>query len=353
MKFKYFFPLLLAFAFVTCDNDIDITTESKDITVVYGLLDPEADTNFVLIQRGYLGDEPAAASFSETDSFYYSSLDVSMNWYNLENKNLVGTTNLEVDFTSRKLNDNGPFNIQDGHRLYRIPTTVPINENFDYELIIKKPNGEITTARTSTVEPYSITAPIPNGTPPKFSAQVRFLNRADNISFYQVFVHFNYFEFNRVTKEEVHKTISLDFGETVQTNARDYELTMSLQNFFDRIAVRIEDDGSADVYRIFEDLKIEIYGADDILLTYMNLNTPATGINQNRPDFTNVENGIGIFASRSRKVLEGVDFNDQGSSPVKDLLLFNENMCPLKFIRFEGPDSCICNDPVTLNKICL
>jgi len=42
-------------------------------------------------------------------------------------------------------------------------------------------------------------------------------------------------------------------------------------------------------------------GSED-LETYINVNKPITGIVQERPQFTNINNGIGLFSSRFKKI---------------------------------------------------
>ena len=48
-----FFALL--FMFNACNTDVDLYSDYKDITVVYGLLDPGKDTNYVKINKAFLG----------------------------------------------------------------------------------------------------------------------------------------------------------------------------------------------------------------------------------------------------------------------------------------------------------
>ena len=45
-------------------------------------------------------------------------------------------------------------------------------------------------------------------------------------------------------------------------------------------------------------------GSED-LNTYIKVNKPITGIVQERPQFTNINNGIGLFSSRYTKVRYG------------------------------------------------
>ena len=42
--------------FSSCDTDVDLTAPYASTTVVFGLLDPQADTQFVKITKTFLGD---------------------------------------------------------------------------------------------------------------------------------------------------------------------------------------------------------------------------------------------------------------------------------------------------------
>jgi hypothetical protein len=42
------------------------------------------------------------------------------------------------------------------------------------------------------------------------------------------------------------------------------------------------------------------------LRSYIDVNSPATGVVQERPIYSNVSNGIGLFASRSTRILKNL-----------------------------------------------
>jgi hypothetical protein len=48
-------------------------------------------------------------------------------------------------------------------------------------------------------------------------------------------------------------------------------------------------------------LDLIITGVTQELETYINLTNPTAAVTQDRPLYTNIENGIGIFASRNSK----------------------------------------------------
>ena len=64
---------------------------------------------------------------------------------------------------------------------------------------------------------------------------------------------------------------------------------------------------------IKDDTKVRYFNSIDLVMTvgsedlntYIKVNKPITGIVQERPQFTNINNGIGLFSSRYTKVRYG------------------------------------------------
>lgn len=350
MKLSFLIPLVMLMAFTSCDNDLEITDTWSDVTIVYGLLDPLADTNYVRIERGYLGTEPAANSFDEPDSFFYDNLSVELNWYN-DNDILVSSVQLIEDNTTRELNDNGPFSVQDAYRIYRVPTGTPISTDFEYELIITKANEQITSARTEIIEADGfvflgdfVTIP-PLQQPLMRSGNMKFKNRASNAAYYEGYMSFYWQETDQITKVVTDHSIRFKYGSQEATISEEYNIGPAggVDAMFGLIANRIPI--KQNVLRKFSKIKVEVLGADEDLYTYATLNTPSTSINQNRPTFSNITNGEGIFSSRFTYVLDDILLNDAGNPlSLNDRLLLTESMCPLRFIRLQGIDTCICKD---------
>lgn len=338
--------LIVVFSLFSCDNTLKINAEWRDITVLYGILDPTADTNFIRIERSYLGDEPARNSFDEPDSLYYDEIVVSLNWYQINNNQrgeLAGSVELNADFNIRDLNDNGPFTTE-GYRIYPIPQAVPINSNFEYEVIVEKPgDGPTVSASTRVLDSFDIERPVTFITPIEYNQLLRWENSEKGIALYQAYYYFYYDEYNLNTKETVTKVIKYAYGDEPQNTAKeDIERITSPAVFYDYIAARIEDDPN--VLRFFKKLKFEVWGANEDLVTYMNLNKPSNSINQNRPEFSNVENGTGIFASRVRVTLDDVQLSDNGTPSFESHLYNRSSICSKRFAYINpAADTCICN----------
>ena len=70
---------LLFLLFPACDNELDVAAQWKEIAIVYALLDPKEDVNYIRIQRAYLDEKTGALSFSDIpDSLYFDTLDVKV-----------------------------------------------------------------------------------------------------------------------------------------------------------------------------------------------------------------------------------------------------------------------------------
>ena len=60
--------------FASCDNTLDVTADFERVPVVYGVINPKSDTQYVRIGRSYLGEDGPAGGFDHPDSLYYPSL---------------------------------------------------------------------------------------------------------------------------------------------------------------------------------------------------------------------------------------------------------------------------------------
>ena len=65
MKIQLFIIGLMALALASCSTDVDLYNDYKDIPVVYGLIDAQADTNYIKNTKAFCSDNshPIDANF--------------------------------------------------------------------------------------------------------------------------------------------------------------------------------------------------------------------------------------------------------------------------------------------------
>ena len=81
------------------------------------------------------------------------------------------------------------------------------------------------------------------------------------------------------------------------------KISIEGERFFNFLREEITKDNSKERYFNNIDLVMTV-GSED-LDTYVKVNRPIRGIVQERPKFTNIDNGIGLFSSRYTKIRYG------------------------------------------------
>lgn len=340
--FKRLLLLLSAVLFLSsCDNELDVNDDWSDITVVFGLLDITQDTNWVRIHRAWLGEDEIVVGAQSVDSLYYSqSISVVLDEID-DNGNVVKSITMDYDDQSRELND-GYFTT-DGYHLYR--TTEALSANTRYQLRVDKNNGNsIVTAETVVLEDdLNIIRPTPAQLIALADNQdytVEFDNQ-EGSKVFQTFMRLRYKQHpaGNPTQLSYHTaTVRLPV-QNVNTTAGGNRVIVgwSTESFLNSIRQEVPFDANARRYVL--GLDFEVLAGDEDLYTYINVNQPPTGIVTERPDYTNINGGYGIFASRA---LNG-RYNKQFSEPGLLNLVLNDLTCDRNFVRITTTDTCLCN----------
>ena len=61
--------------FTACETDFPVNAEWEEITVVHGLLDASTDTQYIRINKAYLGEEDAMLMAQYSDSINFNPND--------------------------------------------------------------------------------------------------------------------------------------------------------------------------------------------------------------------------------------------------------------------------------------
>lgn len=307
MPLFYLFVSLMVLA--SCDNEVDLNADIEDTTVVYGLLDISEDTQFVKINRAFLEDGANAIQLAkETDRLFYDNLDVKM----VEE----GSNDTFQLSTIEKRKDEGIFS---NERNVLFFTTDTLASQTDYQLIVRQANGKTTTARSQTLRPIQLIRP--GRVSLDFEDGLRSMNMvritssgfvyqdyeiivrfASNISEIEVNLYFNYEEEFVLNdpNSRVPRTIKIPVGSVRNTDlgSDDQTLVLGSEYFYSTIAAATPDNSNRKVVPN-GNIDLEIIAVDVVFGQYTSVYGPLDGLAQVRPEFSNINNGVGLFASRS------------------------------------------------------
>ena len=310
MKKIYLILSVFAIVFAACETDFDVNAEWEEVTVVYGLLDAgdENTTQLIKINKAFLGKMDALQMAQYADSINFDEGELAVKLVRIKNNGITDTIALDEFPTLR---DEGIFN--DSIIVYTFENNNFLNSNSEYELLIKNNiTGNQVNSMTNIISNFNfdmgagfpfglIETWIPgNSSATKFSSTVvTWGNSVDNGVQYQIDLIFNYNE-NDIAKSLIYTSSVLE-----ETEIFEFEG----EKFFNFLKNELVYNPLIDRKFLSIDLVMTV-GSED-LKTYRIINEEITGIVQERPQFTNINNGIGLFSSRFTKTRKGFDFADR------------------------------------------
>ncbi len=310
MKKIYLILGVFAVILTSCETDFDVNGEWEEVTVVYGLLDAgdEIKTQQIKISKAFLGKMDALQMAQHADSINFEKGELAVKVIRVKNNGITDTIALDEVPTLR---NDGVFN--DSIIVYTFENNNFLNSNSIYELLIKNNiTGNEVSSTTNIISGFNfdmgagfpfgfIETWIPgNPSATKFSSTVvTWGNSTDNGVQYQIELIFNYNE-NDIAKNLIYTSSVLE-----ETNIFEFEG----EKFFNFLKNELVKDPLIERKFLSIDLIMTV-GSED-LKTYRIINEEITGIVQERPQFTNIDNGIGLFSSRFTKTREGFDIADR------------------------------------------
>jgi len=297
MNFKFssiFFIVLIILQ--SCKNDIEINAPYKETAVVNGFLDIGVDTQYIKITKIFQN--------SSTLSPQQAAQDPSIMYFDTLIVKLVRLSTNDT-FTFYKTNnipkDSGYFTNAVNY-LYALPYKFddPSKISDSYKLIIYNPKSGITfTSQTSIVGGTSIMPNNPSGSPYRFDI---YYDTPDYIQFewkpvptasiYTALIRYKYTE-NSIPKS-TDQYVAINDQTLFAYLFKADQMNQFLINYFGR-----RDTSDHSVYRKISEIDYIVLSGSKLLLTAVDLSKPNTSLLQVKPDFSNIQNGLGLFTSRS------------------------------------------------------
>ena len=348
-------------AMVGCSTEVDLTAPYDSIPVVYGLLELEADTQWVKVNRTWLGEGNQLLAAQVADSSEYPAGAVDARIVELIPSSSGGIVGNELP-TGREwtlkdtLIDNkdvsgiffGPL-----QRVYYAATSEDaLRDDMLYRLDLELPDGKSASATTTMVESSvgSINQPPPNlpnykmgfaavnpdgtATYPNFPFR---WTTSPGASLYtaSLVVHFEerYYADDALTLLDStrERTMSISVGNrevSGLTGSQTIDEPFECQRLYGELSTRLEANprirrvlGRYDPeYQMERAFDFVLQVANQDLAIYLDVNETTNSIVQDRPTWTNIEvtrpdgsavGGIGLWGSRSTLGVYGLGYTKQ------------------------------------------
>lgn len=307
--------LTLLLAVASCDNEIDLLEDYKEIPVIYGLIDPGSNTHYVRVQKAWLGEGNALVMGQQSDSIYYAQDDIKLTLEKLQTGSNAVITSEQFLPTTDFPKQEGLFTEQ-GHYVFKLSTTNALDPDNSYRLRFENlKTGKVVTANTRIIYPIVFNA---------FNNSVK-VNLA-NINPYQI--RFGSPKWGRVFG--LIMRIKYNEIDSISLNIRQRSIDYTLKNI-NSLSVNGGEDmifflKGEEIFRymgavigppqgaykrILSSFKADYLftcGTDD-LYNYIQINSPNNVVNY-IPTFTNLSDGRGLFTCRYITRVNDVSFND-------------------------------------------
>ncbi len=302
--------------FFACSTDIDLYADYKQVPVIYGLLDANADTNFIKITRVFYVQGDAYQVAQNPDSSYYpGKLDVRL----VEYCNDDSIREIVLDTITIHDKQTGTF-YAPSQKLYYTAESLGVNTNKDhysYCLKVVLPDRVLSTkADLVGNDRFEVQSLALNFSKEYIGAVPRhFLYRpAVNGAFYQVTFSFTFLEQREPDGDSVPRTMSWEVGTftddyfALHMDGDAYVFPYRPEDFYATLRKFVGDDTTLlDVQRFIGDYPAEvtIVAGGENLRQYVYNNNTENGFSQGDNEFSLIDGGYGVFSSRmtmSRRV---------------------------------------------------
>lgn len=304
----YLSAILGVFGFSSCETEIKTNAEYKDVTVVYGLLNPNDTNHYIKITKAFSGEGDANDLAGNAANFNYADgeLEVKVDEYNASD---VFVKSFVLARTVNEIPKDGGIFSNTDNVLYKF-IEPNLKKDFNYKLSIRnKVLDKDITAETKLVnDPVSsaqqmakIKLANSNGASLDHIFAIRPTLNSGRV---KVNFVFNYTEHYTDTNiAPVNKQIKISLGEQKTTSNEGGEVlffTLEGSSLFSALTSNISNVPNLKARNIGNG-SIEVIVAGTDLSTYIAVNEPSSSINQNKPEFTNLTNALGVFSSRNVK----------------------------------------------------
>lgn len=324
--FRNLLLLTISLTTLSCETEIDLISDEGDVPVVFALLDPDKPAQYLKINKTFVGEKDAQVLAKDPSSFNYKEGDIDVRLEGYLNGNREQTlralrTEHNPKEETRANGEPGIFSTEN-NVLYVVNTEVDkINPTYTYQVKIDNHvTGQLVSGETAIIDDFSAGYL----TNPRAAGSVSFANgrggyfdyvfewtSIEDAKRYEVYLQMHYREAELSGGEPGElQLIEFYLGDVVTSSTEGREkisLILKGETFYRRLNTAFS---KKEPKRWFVDnfsLRFIVGGQE--LHTYITVNQPSEGIVQEKPEYSNVNNGLGIISSRREFIFDGIYMN--------------------------------------------
>ncbi len=324
MRNYLLFLILISLGLSACETEVEVNAPYDDVPVVYGLLDATDSIHYIKINKTFLGEGNANDMAAVRDSSEYSDIEVRVQKVNQFDPQRIDQEYLleEVEITNK---EEGLF-YNPNHTIYRM-VEAKLSSDHRYRLEIDIDNGrKQVRSETDLISPDNVFRDFRYRVETAFWSSIkdnglRFASSDTILEGYEfsvfpptnskrvqltfVFHYENIFPGNTSGNRVEPKSIQINLGSKTINNPeqpKKADFNLAALTFFEFLSSQIptKDETPNLIKRVPVGCDFIVTAAEEELHYYMAVNTPSGDLNQEKPEYTNIEGGIGIFSSRLR-----------------------------------------------------
>lgn len=364
--------VVAAFTFNSCKNDLDVLAPGEEAVSVYGIINPNQSVQNIRINKVYLtdGDALAAGQNSETINYGPGELLVTLQRFmtgsTTQTLTTVGNpTRKEIVLTETVVTTaDGTFNTQ--QRIWQ--TTDKLYNSGEYKLTIKNVSSGkeftsqvivVDSVRPNSVKPF-IYHPtlypmhgnyVTTGSP--VTQQIAYIDYSvltatqyikfksiPNAKLYSVVMRFHYID-SLISGGTVNSYVDYTFPNQKSSTlggGEDLEVSFSANDFYVVVGSEMQKKSMANIKkRRSHYMEYIVLAGAESLNTFLLVNEPSNSIAQDKPNYTNINGGVGVFSSCSRSIITHDLWND-----FIDKIACHPNTSPYLFCFSNGSLTGVC-----------
>ncbi len=291
---------------ISCKTDVDVNAPYDTVPIVYGILDQSKDTQFIKINKTFLGENNQAYA-GINDSNLFKNVEARVEQYT--NGSLGNVYSLEEIWV--KNIDEGIF-YTDSQKVYYF-VEPNLDRNSTYKLVGTADNKNF-SAETDMIGTFNfsnftilstqngLTLSAGNGV---YSSFLPKWEPAANAALYDLSlrVYFDEHTASGINRRSVDWFVGKLNNDSISSGL--LERTVDGELFYQYLASLDKLNDVTDVIkRVIRNVEVRVTAANETFNTYIEVNEPITNIITERPEYTNISGGFGLFASRQVLTLD-------------------------------------------------